>query len=159
MTISNRTCRSIIVQTLGTSLISHCRMSCHPQISSHVILHLITSLIPLLFTFIIRSFHSIFQCPVIPSPSPSRSISPPKRISRVYNPSVAKVLIHRQVLNPPHAPSTPRIQVHDPPVDAAGVIVERRRLVYVAIRIMGEKTMKMFINLEDWESVYIGRIR
>jgi hypothetical protein len=35
-------------------------------------------------------------------------------------------------------------------VDAAGVNVERSRLVYVAINIMGEYKMKTFINLEDY---------
>jgi len=35
-------------------------------------------------------------------------------------------------------------------VDAAGVNVERSKLVYVAIKIMGEYKMKTFINLEDY---------
>ena len=34
-------------------------------------------------------------------------------------------------------------------MDAAGVNVERSKLVYVAIKIMGEYKMKTFINLED----------
>lgn len=93
--------------------------------------------------------YSTFQCPVIPSPSVSKSISPPNRISRVYNPNVAKVLIHLHVRKPPHAPLIPKIHVHDPPVDAAGVNVDNRRFVYVAMRIIGEYNTNIFINLED----------
>ena len=51
---------------------------------------------------------------------------------------------------PTQAPPPPKIQVQLPPVDAAGVNVERSRLVYVAIKIMGEYKMKTFINLEDY---------
>lgn len=99
--------------------------------------------------FLFERGYSTFQCPVIPCPLVAKSMSPPYRISRVYNPKVAKVLIHLQVLNPPHVPSTPKIHVHDPPVDAGGVMVDNNRFVYVAIRIIGEYNMNIFINLED----------
>jgi len=68
----------------------------------------------------------------------------------IYNPIVANVLIHLHVRKlPTQAPPPPKIQIQLPPVEAAGVNVERSRLVYVAINIMGEYKMKMFINLED----------
>src|ERR1700721_178773 len=91
---------------------------------------------------------SVFQCPVIPSPFPSISLSPSNCISRVYNPNVINVFIHRHVRKPPHVPFPPRSQVQESSADA-GVNVDNKRLVYVAMRMMGEYTMKTFISLED----------
>src|SRR5271163_1036593 len=126
-------------------------MHTHQQHNISIIKTSHISLSPTSISTVSAQDQSIFHRPVIPCPSVSRSMSPPNRISTVYNPIVANVLIHLHVRKfPTQAPPPPKIQVQLPPVDAAGVNVERSKLVYVAIKIMGEYKMKTFINWEDY---------